>query len=133
MREHRHFNVRLGALAVGTIFVIAGVFVARDSGVARSAEPSTGPGAEAYAKYCVACHGADGRGAAMKAAMPTIPDFADAAWQDGRNNPELSIGILEGKGTQMPGFNDRLTADQTKDLVALIRGFKKAPANAGTK
>jgi hypothetical protein len=66
----------------------------------------------------------------MKAAMPTIPDFSDAAWQDGRSNPELSVGILEGKGTQMPGFNDRLTNEQTKELVTLIRGFKKAATSS---
>jgi mono/diheme cytochrome c family protein len=84
------------------------------------------PGTEHYQKYCQVCHGADGRGTDMKQAMPTIPDFTRATWQEGRTNAELLVSILEGKGPQMPGFNDRLTEEQCGDLVTLVRAFNRS-------
>ena len=133
MREHRNFGLRLAALFVGGAVIVGGTFAPRNGSIARSEEPNKGPGSELYGKYCLACHGADGRGTAMKVTMATIPDFSDAAWLDGKSNPELSVGILDGKGTQMPAFNDRLTSEQTKELVTLIRGFKKAATDSGAK
>jgi cytochrome c oxidase cbb3-type subunit 3 len=83
---------------------------------------------ESYRKLCQVCHGADGRGTPMKQAMPAIPDFTNATWQEGRTNPELLISITDGKGAQMPAFSDRLNNDQAHDLVSLIRAFKETSA-----
>jgi mono/diheme cytochrome c family protein len=53
--------------------------------------------------------------------MPSIPDFTSRAWQDSRSNAELIVGTLEGKGTFMPGFRDRLNDEQARDLIAYVR------------
>ena len=55
--------------------------------------------------------------------MPPIPDFTNPEWHRGRQDSELLVSIMEGKGTFMPANNMRITRDQAKDLVALVRSF----------
>jgi mono/diheme cytochrome c family protein len=83
-----------------------------------------------YQQYCLTCHGTDGRGAALKAAMPDIPDFTRLAWQESRENPQLAVSILDGKGALMPAFRGRVRDDQVRDLVAYVRAFGPLKAAA---
>jgi mono/diheme cytochrome c family protein len=76
-----------------------------------------------YRQYCLSCHGTDGRGRELKASMPTIPDFTNRVWQEEVNNPQLLVGILDGKGTLMPAFRGRVNEAQARDLAAYIRAF----------
>jgi ubiquinol-cytochrome c reductase cytochrome b subunit len=80
-----------------------------------------------YRQSCLICHGADGRGLDMRAGMPAIPDFTSPMWQQGVSNPQLAVSILDGKGTLMPAFRDRVPEDQARDLVAYVRAFGPAP------
>ncbi len=81
-----------------------------------------------YRQYCLICHGADGKGSEMKAAMPTIPDFTGPAWQDSVTNPQAAISVLDGKGALMPSFRGRVSDEQNQDLVAYLRAFGPARA-----
>jgi quinol-cytochrome oxidoreductase complex cytochrome b subunit/mono/diheme cytochrome c family protein len=83
-----------------------------------------------YRQYCLICHGADGRGAEMKASMPSIPAFSSRAWQEGLSNPQLVVSILDGKGTLMPAFRGRISDEQAQDLAAYVRAF--GPVRAAT-
>jgi ubiquinol-cytochrome c reductase cytochrome b subunit len=76
-----------------------------------------------YRQYCLSCHGSDGRGLDLRANMPGIPDFTSRAWQQERSNAQLSVGILDGKGTLMPAFRGRLMEADAQDLIACIRAF----------
>jgi ubiquinol-cytochrome c reductase cytochrome b subunit len=76
-----------------------------------------------YRKYCLECHGNNGKGLERRPSMPTIPDFNSRPWQDGVSDPQLKVSILDGKGTLMPAFADRVTDDQAKALVAYVRAF----------
>jgi mono/diheme cytochrome c family protein len=80
-----------------------------------------------YRQYCLACHGPAGRGADVRAGMPTIPDFTSRAWQAAAGNPQLVVSILEGKGTLMASFRGRVQDDQAADLVAYVRAFGPEP------
>jgi mono/diheme cytochrome c family protein len=82
-----------------------------------------------YRQYCLTCHGADGKGLELRAAMPTIPDFANRSWQATATNPQLAISILDGKGTLMPAFRGRVEEEQARDLVAYVRAFGPAPVS----
>ena len=75
---------------------------------------------------CIACHGPDGRGTLVRAAMPPIPDFTSRDWHTSRSNSQLTTSILEGKGTLMPPWNTRLTPEQARDLVLYVRNFGAA-------
>ena len=88
-----------------------------------------------YRQYCLSCHGSDGKGLELKAAMPMIPDFTSAAWQASVDTPRLRVSILDGKGTLMPTFRGRVSEDQSRDLVAHVRAFgpaRPAPVEAST-
>jgi mono/diheme cytochrome c family protein len=80
-------------------------------------------GSVIFNQFCLVCHGPDGTGRLMRPAMPPIPDFTNAEWHRGKQDAELLVSIMEGKGTFMPANNMRVTRDQAKDLVALIRSF----------
>jgi ubiquinol-cytochrome c reductase cytochrome b subunit len=79
-----------------------------------------------YRQYCLSCHGSDGKGNEMKASMPAIPNFFDGAWQESVSNAQLTVGILDGKGTLMPAFRQRVSDDQAADLAAYVRAFGPA-------
>jgi len=80
-------------------------------------------GGAVYQEKCLACHGKEGKGGPASAAMSNLPDFTNRAWQNGRTNAQLSVSILEGKGTLMPPFRDHFKAEQVKALLAYLRAF----------
>jgi mono/diheme cytochrome c family protein len=79
--------------------------------------------AELFRANCMACHGPDGRGTALRVVMPTIPDFTLRQWHEGRSNPQLAASILDGKGALMPFWRGRISAGQAQDLVAYVRSL----------
>jgi quinol-cytochrome oxidoreductase complex cytochrome b subunit len=83
-----------------------------------------------YRQYCLICHGTDGKGSEMKAAMPSIPNFTNRSWQEGRSQHQLVLGILDGKGTLMPAFRGRVNEEQAPDLAAYLRAFGPVPVTA---
>jgi mono/diheme cytochrome c family protein len=78
---------------------------------------------ELYRRWCGSCHGSDGRGRRMRDSMPSLPDFTALPWQTSRTNVQLAAGILNGRGTDMPAFGDKLSAAQARQLVAFIRAL----------
>jgi mono/diheme cytochrome c family protein len=95
-------------------------------------EDARTPGVRAtFQNHCVRCHGANGRGEPMRAALPEIPDFTNRTWQDSRKDVRLMGSILQGRGKSMPPFADRIGAGDARDLVALIRTFSRSPAKRG--
>src|SRR5260370_37309007 len=66
--------------------------------------------------------------------MPNRRYLTSRAWQNVRTNAQLSVSILEGKGTLMPPFRDHLKAEQVKALLAYLRRFgpTQAPTDQGS-
>jgi hypothetical protein len=52
-----------------------------------------------------------------------IPDFRSPGWQDQRTSARLVGSILEGKGSRMPAFGDRLSPAEANDLAHYVRAF----------
>jgi mono/diheme cytochrome c family protein len=98
---------------------------ARGEGLA--AVPDTAAGL--YRRYCQSCHGADGAGQTGVTA-DAKPNFTRRAWQEQRDDAALLVSILDGKGTGMPAFQDRLSEVQARRLIAHIRAFAPAAATA---
>jgi quinol-cytochrome oxidoreductase complex cytochrome b subunit/mono/diheme cytochrome c family protein len=80
-----------------------------------------------FREYCLSCHGPDGRGTEIRSRMPDIPDFTSRPWQEVHNNPQLTVSILDGKGSLMPAFRGRVSDDRARDLVAYLRAFNPVP------
>jgi mono/diheme cytochrome c family protein len=86
-------------------------------------ELSVREGNRVFQRSCVACHGADGKGSSMRDDLPTIPDFTARDWQQRRGDPQLVVSIMDGKGTGMPAFRDKIARERIRDLVTFIRTF----------
>jgi mono/diheme cytochrome c family protein len=79
-----------------------------------------------YRQRCQRCHDADGSGESSDA-----PDFRSAAWQKRRSDVQLLVSILDGVGT-MPGFRGKITQDQARELVAVVRAFAAVDRSNGS-
>jgi hypothetical protein len=73
-----------------------------------------------YARYCIRCHGVDGRGVWD---IPGVPDFTSLRWQASRPDPALVRSIIEGRGAVMPPFRGTLTLEEAWAMARHLRTF----------
>ena len=73
-----------------------------------------------YNRYCIRCHGVDGRGIWD---MPGVPDFTNVCWQESRTDQELVRIIIEGRGAVMPPFRGALALDEAWGMARYLRSF----------
>jgi hypothetical protein len=73
-----------------------------------------------YNRYCIRCHGVDGRGVWD---IPCVPDFTNARWQASRSDGQLARIILEGRGAVMPPFRGTLTLEEGWGMARYLRTF----------
>ncbi len=88
----------------------------------RAEEP-----AKIFSTRCAPCHGKEGKPSAIFARQG-VRDFTGSAWQKATSDAEIAKTIRQGrKGTMMASFEEQLSAEETKGLVAYIRklGAKK--------
>ena len=91
-------------------------------------------GAALFAKQCVSCHGASGKGdGAMAAKLKSKPaDLTDAEWKHGPTDGEIFTLIRDGaKNAGMKAYRGVLSDRQMWDLVNYIRSL--GPATAPTR
>lgn len=96
--------------------------------------PDARKGEVVYKGGCIACHGADGKGAPMADTVfkrpDTWPDFTDCAGTTPEPNGNWKAVIVHGGPSRglsqiMPAFGDLLTGDQINDVMAYMRHFCK--------
>jgi hypothetical protein len=94
-------------------------------------------GREIFRATCVACHGADGRGAPDTTRgfekPPTFPDFTDCNGTTREPNRDWSAVIHNGGPARgfseiMPSFREALTSGQIETLMRYVRGFCREPS-----
>jgi mono/diheme cytochrome c family protein len=90
----------------------------------RSPEQEARLVASHYNRYCVRCHGHDGRGVCD---IPDVPDFTCASWQASRSDPQLTRLTLEGRGAVMPAFRGTLSLEEAAALARYVRRFGQPP------
>jgi mono/diheme cytochrome c family protein len=71
-----------------------------------------------FNRYCIRCHGSDGRGSWD---IPGIPDFTDARWQAARSDGQIARIILEGRGAVMPPFRGAVSLEEAWGLARYLR------------
>lgn len=76
-----------------------------------------------FKSKCAACHGADGAGnTAMGKKLALKPLSADEVQK--KSDADLLKIVADGKG-KMPGYGKKLTADEVKEMVTVVRAFAK--------
>ena len=94
--------------------------------------PNAKNGEKVYKGGCIACHGADGRGAPMTSTVflrpDTFPDFTRCDQTTPEPNSAWKAVIVHGGPSRgfsqiMPAFGELLTDEQINDVIAYMRGF----------
>ena len=73
-----------------------------------------------YNRYCVRCHGVDGRGVWD---IPDVPDFTNVHWQASRTDAQIARITLEGRGAVMPPFRGAMTLEESWAMARYLRTF----------
>jgi Cytochrome C oxidase, cbb3-type, subunit III len=73
-----------------------------------------------FNKYCIRCHGIDGRGIWD---IPGVPDLTNPAWQASRTDGQLARRIVEGRGAVMPAFRGTLSLEEAWAMARYLRTF----------
>lgn len=73
-----------------------------------------------YNRYCIRCHGVDGRGVWD---IPDVPDFTNSVWQATRPDAYRSRVIIEGRGAVMPAFRGTLTLEESCAMARYLHTF----------
>lgn len=80
-------------------------------------------GQELYKKHCAICHGNDGKGKTDLGEGLGARDFTDKTWQDSITDEEIVEQITNGTPEKMFPFKDKLTPEEMKALVPVVRAF----------
>jgi hypothetical protein len=73
-----------------------------------------------FSRYCIRCHGVDGRGVWD---IPDVPDFTNTVWQATRPEAYRARVILEGRGAVMPAFRGTITLEEACALARYLNTF----------
>jgi len=110
--------MRATAASIGTCVLIAlSVTIAAMAGPFPYTRKSITQGRGVFARYCVACHGNDG-----KATVDVVADATDLTapktWKHGTSAGEIYRSIRDGQGASMPAFKTQIQKDD--DLWHLV-------------
>ncbi|RTZ41030.1 cytochrome-c oxidase, cbb3-type subunit III [Candidimonas sp. SYP-B2681] len=87
------------------------------------------PGKRGYDTFCVACHGAEGKGNTAMGA----PNLTDNVWLYGSSEAAIVETILNGRQNVMPAQEGILTEDQIRVLTAWVWGLSNPNKRVATK
>lgn len=98
--------------------------------LAQAPTPSPAPVAglrtpqQNWEERCVACHGEDGKAQTKKGRGLKAKDFTRPKWQKHTTDEEIVSAITNGiPKKKMPPFKDKLSAEEIRALVPLLRAF----------
>lgn len=84
------------------------------------------PASQLYRRYCVSCHGNDGKGKTSKGRFSHARDLTDAEWQSDVSDERIFNSIMNGRNVRgnMPSFSNKLSDKEADSLVTFVRSFK---------
>jgi mono/diheme cytochrome c family protein len=80
-----------------------------------------------YSRYCISCHGQDGKSQTKKGRFSHARNLTDAEWQDDVSDERLFNSIMNGRNVRgnMPAFSNKLNDQEAESLVGFVRRFRK--------
>lgn len=84
------------------------------------------PPAQLYRRYCVSCHGTDGKAKTSKGKYSHARDLTDSEWQGDVSDERIFNSIMNGRNVRgnMPAFAKKLKEEEVNSLVNYVRGLK---------
>jgi len=86
-------------------------------------------GKESFAKICVACHGAEGKGNPLMGA----PDLTDKVWLHGSSEEQTIETVSKGRTDKMPAHKDLLSPAKIHLLTAYVYSLSHVPREPHAK
>ncbi|MES2919154.1 MAG: cytochrome c [Pseudomonadota bacterium] len=83
-----------------------------------------------YQDHCRKCHGSEGNARTARGYLYFARDFTRPSWQAGRSDEEIFRIISEGPDgwSSMPAYRKRLSEEERRALVKVVRDFSAKPA-----
>lgn len=80
-----------------------------------------------YSKYCVTCHGRNGRSQTSKGKYNHARDLTEAKWQDDVSDERIFNSIMNGRNVRgnMPAFGKKMSEQEADSLVGFVRSLRK--------
>jgi mono/diheme cytochrome c family protein len=99
---------------------VLGMFAAHASNSAARSAP------QLYRKYCVSCHGSDGRAKTSKGKFSHARDLTEAQWHDDVSDERIFNSIMNGRNVRgnMPAFSNKLKQKEAESLVDFVRRMR---------
>jgi mono/diheme cytochrome c family protein len=79
-----------------------------------------------YRKYCVSCHGSDGRAKTSKGKFNHARDLTDTQWHEDVSDERIFNSIMHGRNVRgnMPPFSDKISQTEAESLVSFVRRMR---------
>ena len=109
------------------IYVLALAVVVSFAGFVRESRgDNVRPASQVYRRYCVSCHGSDGKAKTSKGKYSHARDLTDAQWQGDVSDERIFNSIMNGRNQRgnMPAFANKLNEKEVNSLVSFVRGLK---------
>ncbi|MDQ1274018.1 MAG: hypothetical protein QG591_2648 [Planctomycetota bacterium] len=103
------------AVVLGTVTCFSGVSNAKAADIDAK---------KIYMTHCNTCHGENGHPTDLGTGLGAR-EFANAEWQSKTTDEQIIKQINNGTPEKMMPFKEKLTQDEIKALVSVIRGFGK--------
>ena len=84
------------------------------------------PAPQLYRRYCVSCHGSDGKAKSSKGRFSHARDLTDVQWKADVSHERIFNSIMNGRNVRgnMPAFADKLNEREVNSLINFVRKFK---------
>jgi mono/diheme cytochrome c family protein len=84
------------------------------------------PAPQLYRRYCVSCHGNDGKAKTSKGKFSHARDLSDSQWQAEVSDERVFNSIVNGRNVRgnMPAFDNKLSEQEANSLVEFVRRLK---------
>jgi mono/diheme cytochrome c family protein len=112
-------RMRIYLLAFAALLCLVGIAGESRGDNARTAS-------QMYRRYCVSCHGSDGKAKTSKGRFSHARDLTDAQWQADVSDERIYNSIMNGRNVRgnMPSFSNKLNDKEADSLVSFVRGLK---------
>lgn len=112
-------NMRVYSLALVTVVCLS-------SFAPHAASTNGRTAAQLYRRYCVSCHGNDGRAKTSKGKFSHARDLTDPEWQTEVSDERIFNSIMNGRNVRgnMPMFSNKLNEKEVDSLVGFVRRLK---------